>query len=127
MGPQPGYASLTIRLNDASGQTHQFNLKLEAASDWQHLVFPLERFFDRRGKADAVDTVSKYESWGGDKDGRWHGPAKAIYILLGNPDPKNKIRTLWIRDITIVPRPTAVAGAAVKSVIRLDEIVEGRT
>ncbi len=118
-------AQLTIRLVDASGQTHQFNLKLEAKTEWQRLTFPLERFFERRGKADAVDTVAKYESWGGDKDGRWHGPAKGLYILLGNNDPNNKVRTLSLRDITVLPRPIAVPGALAQSVIQLNEIAEG--
>ena len=117
--------NFTIRLNDASGQTHQINLQLEAKADWQHVVLPLERFFERRGQADAVTTISKYEFWGGAKDGRWHGPAKAIYVLIGNTERKNEVRTLWLQQIAIVPRPTAVPGVEVKSAIQLDEIIEG--
>lgn len=116
---------ITMRLVDATGQTHQINLKLEAITEWQHVVLPLERFFEQRGKADAVTTVSKYESWGGDKDGRWHGPAKGLYFLLGNAEPKNQVRTLWLHEIAVLPRPTAVPGADVKSVLPLDEIIEG--
>jgi len=118
-------AKLTVRLVDASGQTHQAALQMEAKPDWQRLVFPVERFFARRGQADAVTTVTKYESWGGAKDGRWHGPAAAIYFLLGNPEGKKEIRTLWLQDIAILPRPAAVPGADVKTVLALDEIVEG--
>ena len=93
----PDADRFTVRLNDASGQTHQIVLKTEAQPDWQQVVFPLERFFARRGQADAVTTVAKYESWGGAKDGRWHGPATAIYILLGNPEGKKEVRTLWLQ------------------------------
>jgi hypothetical protein len=117
-------ARFVLRLNDASGQTHQINLRLEATPDWQRVVFPLERFFARRGQADAVTSVTKYESWGGAKDGRWHGPATALYLLLGNPGDK-KAHTLWFDDIVLLPRPMAVAGAEVVSVLPLDEIVEG--
>lgn len=121
----PDEAKFTVRLVDATGQTHQAVLRMEARSDWQRLVFPVERFFARRGQADAVTTVTKYESWGGAKDGRWHGPAAGIYLLLGNPEGKKEVRTLWFQDITILPRPIAVPGADVKAVFQLDEIVEG--
>ena len=122
----PGSDQFSLRLSDASGQTHQIVLKTEALPGWQHVVFPLERFFARRGQADAVPGVARYESWGGAKDGRWHGPAKAIYLLLGKPQDKDvKVRTLWINDVAIVPRPAEAAGAEVKATIRLDEIAEG--
>jgi hypothetical protein len=124
----PDAAKLTIRLTDASGQTHQIALRLEAKPDWQKVVFPVEGFFARRGQADAVTTVTKYESWGGAKDGRWHGPATGLYILLSNPPAAGeggKVRTLWLHDIAILPRPTAVRGADVATILPLDEIVEG--
>ena len=120
----PDADRLTLRINDASGQTHQIVLKTEASADWQQVVFPLERFFARRGQADAVPGVAKYESWGGAKDGRWHGPARAIHLLLANPGD-NKVHTLWLNDVAIRPRPGEVPGAEVTAVIRLDEIVEG--
>src|SRR5260370_20853262 len=118
----PDGARLTIRLSDASGQTHQLAFKLETGPDWQHIIVPLERFFARRGQADAVTTVAKYESWGGAKDGRWHGPAKALYLGLGNPG-ENKVHTLWFHEIALLPRPTEVPEAAVVPVLALDEIV----
>ena len=122
----PDSDRFTVRLNDASGQTHQIVLKTEALPGWQQVVFPLERFFARRGQADAVTGVAKYESWGGAKDGQWHGPAKAIYLLLGKPQGKDgKVCTLWLNDIAILPRPAEAAGAEVKAVVRLDEIAEG--
>jgi hypothetical protein len=98
----------TLRINDASGQTHQFDLKTETSPDWQKIDLPLERFFERRGQADAVTGISRYEVWGGAKDGNWHGPGKAIYLLLGN-DGANKVRTLWFNDITIASPPKPVA------------------
>jgi hypothetical protein len=120
----PGTDRLTLRLSDASGQTHQIVLKAEATDDWQQIVLPLARFFERRGEADAVTTVAKYESWGGAKDGRWHGPAKAIYLLLSKRG-ENIVRNLWLGEVSILPKATAVKGAEVATSIRLDEIDEG--
>jgi len=121
----PDASQFTLRINDATGQTHQINLKTEVTSDWQHIVFPLERFFAHRGEADAVTNVAKYESWGGAKDGAWHGPATALYLLVGRSNEK-KITTLWLSDLTIVPRPTAIPGAEIARSIPLDEILEGQ-
>jgi hypothetical protein len=102
----PDADRFTLRINDASGQTHQIAIKTEPGPDWQRIVFPLEKFFAHRGEAGAVANIAKYESWGGAKDGAWHGPATAIYILLGNPEG-NKMRTLWLNDVAILPRTPA--------------------
>ena len=120
----PAGDRLVVRLGDASGQTHQFNFKIEPSPDWQRVVLPLERFFARRGETDAVTSITKYESWGGAKDGLWHGPATAIYILLSKGQAGG-VRTLWIGDVTLLPRPTEVAGADVRALVPLDEIIEG--
>ena len=72
----------TLRLGDASGQTHQIKLKVESGSGWKRIVLPLEEFFKRRGKSDAVTSIADYEFWGGAKDGNWHGPARGLYLLL---------------------------------------------
>lgn len=120
----PDGAKFTLRLNDGSGQTHQFAMKLETNPDWHQVVFPIEKFFARRGQADAVTTVSKYESWGGAKDGKWHGPATGIFLLLGS-EAKKEVRTLWFREITVLTRPREVPGADLKTVIGLDEVIEG--
>ena len=53
----PDADRFTLRLNDASGQTHQIVIKTEPGPDWQKVVLPLERFFARRGQADAVTNV----------------------------------------------------------------------
>ncbi len=104
----PNAEHLTMRINDASNQTHQISVKLEPSEDWQHIVLPLQQFFARRGQADAVTTVTRYESWGGAKDGKWHGPATALYILISNPSG-NSVRTVWLNDVAIQPAAGAVA------------------
>jgi hypothetical protein len=113
----------TLRLSDASDQTHQINVKAEPSPNWQRIVLPLDRFFARRGQADAVTSVVKYESWGGAKDGRWHGPAKAIYLILGRTDDA-KIRTFWIGDVRLTARPKAVA--EVQTLIPIDDLEDWR-
>ena len=114
----------SLRINDASGQTHQIVITAQPRNEWQQLVLPLEKFFAHRGEADAVTSIAKYESWGGAQDGRWHGPATAIYLLVPNPRD-NKAHTLWFNDIVVVPRPTEVPGAEIKVSVALDEILEG--
>lgn len=120
----PGFDRFTLRLGDATGQTHQIVVKTTVGDDWQQIVLPLEKFFATRGQADAVTTIAKYESWGGAKDGRWHGPATGIYLLAGK-SAEQKIHTLWIADVFVVPRPAAVAGAATRVVLPLSEIADG--
>ena len=104
----PDLERFTLRINDASGQTHQIDLRLERGSEWQRVVLPLERFFAKRGEADAVTNIAKYESWGGAKDGAWHGPATAIYVLIGKTAEAKKV-DLWLNDVSILPR-AKVAG-----------------
>jgi hypothetical protein len=112
---------ITLLINDAGGQTHKFVLKTERGPDWQRLVLPLEQFFARRGQADAVTNVARYESWGGAKDQSWHGPATALHITLDRPrEADGKVRRFWFQDVAVLPRTGPVAG-----VVRLDEVVEG--
>jgi hypothetical protein len=120
----PGIDRFTLRIGDASGQTHQISVRLEPSDDWQQIVLPLERFFAKRGEADAVTNIAKYESWGGAKDGRWHGPARGIYFLLGKR-AESPVRTLWLNEVSITPRPTPVAGAEQIATVRLDDIADG--
>jgi len=120
----PGADRFTLRLGDASGQTHQIVVKTESTDVWQTIVLPLEKFFAARGTADAVTSIAKYESWGGAKDGKWHGPATGIYLLLGKT-AEQKVRTLWIGEAYIVPPPVPVAGAESIAMIPLSEIAEG--
>ncbi len=120
-----GAERITLRINDATGQCHQIALKTDSMDGWQRIVLPLERFFAHRGEAGAVPVVAKYEYWGGAKDGLWHGPAKALYILIGAHADRSRSRELWINDLTIVPRPAEAVGEEIRSTVRLDEIVEG--
>ena len=121
----PGSDRFTLRLGDASGQTHQFNISTPPGEGWVDVEVPLERFFARRGQADAVTNVAKYESWGGAKDGNWHGPATGIYFLVGRPSGDVKTRTIWISQITAVPPPPAPASVEVRGVVPLDTITDG--
>ncbi len=104
----------TLRINDASGQTHQIGIKTERGPEWKRIVLPLEKFFANRGSADAVANIAKYESWGGAKDGAWHGPATAIYILIGKSAEKKQV-DLWLNDVSILPRAMAAGTAPFKS------------
>jgi hypothetical protein len=91
--------AMTMRLVDASGQCHQFSLKTQATDDWQQITFPLATFFRQ---AHVHESVTHYESWGGAKDGQWHGPAKLLAILVG-PTADQKTITAWIGDPKIYP------------------------
>ena len=87
-----------VRLVDSTGQCHQSAVKLPAgaAQGWQSMSFKV---------ADLVGG----EHWGGDNDGRWHGPARGFGLNIG----KNQVglevpnkASLWIDDVNM-------AGAAV--------------
>ncbi len=121
----PDSDRFTLRINDASGQTHQIDLKTDPGAEWQQIIFPLKKFFAHRGEADAVTNVARYEAWGGAKDSAWHGPATAIYILAGRLPGKNT-RTLWLSDIVIHP-PAETSSATVATLLPLDEIVDGKS
>ena len=125
----PGSEVLTIRIVEAAGQCHQINLKIQQTDDWQQVVLPLARFFAKRGTPDAVPIIAKYEFWGGANDGKWHGPGKTLVVLTG-PSGDKKVRTLWLNDVKAVAAPAspAVASAGdVKTLVKLDEVDEGRT
>ncbi len=104
----PGHTQLGLQLNDGSGQTHQMRLALQPSDDWQDVVLPLEDFFASRGTAGAVTGVSRYETWGGAKDGKWHGPASGVYLALG-PEEKQKTPVMWVSEVTIQPPCDTVA------------------
>lgn len=119
----PDGERFTLRINDGSGQTHQLDVKLEPQSDWQQVVLPLERFFAKRGQSDAVTSVTRYESWGGAKDGKWHGPATAIYFLVSERT-EARVRTLWLNDVQITPPAAAAQGVEVRQTVSLMEAGE---
>jgi hypothetical protein len=119
-----GSEEFTLRIGDGSEQCHQIVIKIDPAKGWQPVSLPLETFFRDRGTAGALTNIARYESWGGAKDGKWHGPAKYVCFLLGNGGA-NKVRTLEFRNLRIDPAPQAVAGAEVVEAVALDEIIDG--
>ncbi|WAC19922.1 hypothetical protein OVA24_00835 [Luteolibacter sp. SL250] len=100
----PGSDRFTMRLIDGSGQCHQLALVTDASDGWQKIEFPIGEFFAKRGQSDAIPGVAKYESWGGAKDGKWHQPASAIYLLLGKTE-KQPVRTLWLNEVSLLQTP----------------------
>lgn len=95
----PGMNGVTMRLIDGSGRCHQIGLSLDPVSDdWRLVTFPISRFFEKRGTAEAVQGVARYESWGGAKgapDG-WSGQLKAFILLGGRPKQSS---TVWVADL----------------------------
>lgn len=101
---------LTLRVIEASGRCHQFTLQAKPSPDWQQITLPLHAYFERQGRADAVEGVLKYEAWGGGaksfkNDGAWKGPGTAVSIILSNPNKEAVVRTLWIGGVTLIPQP----------------------
>lgn len=105
----PGKSKITMRLVDTGGRCHQINLKLDPPSDaWRLVSFPIARFFEKRGTAEAVQGVNKYESWGGEKgrpDG-WSGFLKAFILLTGEKDASTSI---WVSDVVASVRAGTTA------------------
>ncbi|MDF3056509.1 MAG: hypothetical protein K0R17_724 [Rariglobus sp.] len=101
---------LTLRVIEASGRCHQFVLQAKPSSDWQQITLPLRAYFERQGRADAVEGVLKYEAWGGGSksfknDGAWKGPGTAVSIVISNSKKEAVVRTLWIGSVTVIPQP----------------------
>jgi hypothetical protein len=117
----PDTDRMTLRINDGSNQTHQIAFKIEKSADWQHFVFPLERFFAKRGTAEAVTSIAKYESWNGAKDGSWHGPAHGLYIVIGKPGD-TKVCRLSVNNVTITPPPPKAPEVLTRKIVELDEL-----
>ena len=63
--------SFNVRLIDSTNQCHQAKgFKLQADGAWHELIIDPRK-------------VAGGEHWGGKNDGKWHGPAKALSILVG--------------------------------------------
>ncbi len=97
---------LTVRIIDAGGQCHQVMIRTKSTTDWQQINFPLTKFFANNH---VDETVTRYEFWGGAKDGQWHGPAKRFAITI-RPLPDQKIVTLWISDPKVYPKTEGAVG-----------------
>ncbi|HAU38604.1 MAG TPA: hypothetical protein DCX07_12915 [Phycisphaerales bacterium] len=117
---------LKFRVIDSGGQCHQVKLRIQRGEQWQQVVFPLETFFQRMGKPDAVPGVAQYQYWGGAKDGKWHGPATGLYFLTGTKGQKD---SLWLRDVRVAVGASAESAPAARTAtwVRLDELLEGQT
>ena len=105
----PKVERLTLRLIDDGDRCHQISLGFDKASDdWRLVSFPIQRFFEKRGTAEAVQGVAKYESWGGAKnrpDG-WQGILRNIVILGG----RNKEHVdLWVSGLVATVRSGTTA------------------
>ena len=82
-----GLSHFSVRLTDATGQTFQRKVDLTASGQWQRVE---------------LTDLSKADGYfGGAKDGVWHGPLKAIWIML--TVQKNRGGgTLWVDDVEAV-------------------------
>src|SRR4030095_7267212 len=75
---------ITFRLVDRTNQVHQQRPTFQADGEW-HLI-DLTTF----------DAGKGYESWGGAKDRKWHGPPRSISIDVDQGYMKGKRGKLWI-------------------------------
>jgi hypothetical protein len=87
-----GVASLGVRLNDGSDQTHQSNVRLLKTPDWQEVVI-------------RIAEAASGEHWGGANDGQWHAPAKGFGLNIGkNPalPAEQQKGSMWFDDFSAV-------------------------
>ncbi|MFI7469148.1 sugar-binding protein [Nonomuraea sp. NPDC049646] len=66
----PALPTVTLRLVDSTGQTHQQRLPLAAGGGWQRLTVT------------SFTAGQSYQHFGGAGDGVWHGPAKRVAFLV---------------------------------------------
>lgn len=100
-----GCKRVTLRLIDVTNQCHQITLNIKDIDDWQRITLPVHAFFQNMGRASAVESVAKYERWGGAKDGKWHGPIKTIAIIGGSPTTADKTFSITVRDLYMMYEP----------------------
>lgn len=116
-----GLAAITMRLIDGTGQCHQFSLRVDPGGEWQRVAFPVAKYFEKAGTSASVESVVRYEGWGGAKDGKWHNPAKGLYILVGR-DAFGETRkgALWMAGarLQVAPPKTLITKE-----VRLDDIL----
>lgn len=116
----PAGKRMTMRLIDATGQCHQLVLALSGADGWQRVDLPVERSFALLAAGQPAPGVERIEHWGGAKDGRWHGPARHLWLLAGRETFGGAAGTVWISGAQIA------AGSArtnVREEVRLDELL----
>ena len=99
----PKMDRMTMRLIDGTKRCHQIRLNLQSKSDdWKLVTFPIARFFEKRGTAEAVQGVEKYETWGGKKgqDG-FNGGLRSFILLTGVNGEK---ASMWVADLVVSVR-----------------------
>ncbi len=93
--------TMSLRLGDRSGQCHQrAGVSVIADGKWHDLVLKPEE-------------VAGGEHWGGANDGKWHGPADYIAVIIGpGPDKQVKLPVVYLADIRAEILEAAVVQAA---------------
>lgn len=77
----------SLRLVDGSGQTHQrHGLKMVADGQWQAMTIDPNK-------------IAGGEHWGGANDGKWHGAAKLIEVMLNGRSSDAQSMQLDLADI----------------------------
>ncbi|WP_350275686.1 glycosyl hydrolase [Kribbella sp. HUAS MG21] len=98
----PNLSFLTLRLTDTTGQVHQQRLTLSEVTSWQPVA--VTRF----------DGGKQYVHFGGADDGVWHGPAKAVEVVLDKAAiPGATSTTVNLDDLTLnapAAQPTTPLG-----------------
>lgn len=120
-----GSERLPIRLMDENNKVHQLNLRLNPKGGWQQIVLPVDDFFRKMGTPDALDVVTRYESWDGAQDARrnqkdFHaGPRLAILASRAMGGDKG---TILLSDMQLVPSDRHAT--SVTKTVRLDDMLQ---
>ena len=117
----PGFDQFKVRIVDTSGQTHQFALLTPKQDGWQHIDLPLAAFFAKGGGPATVPEVARYQYFGGDNDGTWHGPAQSL-MIMARREGTSTTRALWFSGVSIAPPPPPITAT-----IPLDTLTQGAT
>ncbi|MBI1375247.1 MAG: hypothetical protein GC159_21220 [Phycisphaera sp.] len=97
--------TITVRLVDGSGQTHQQrNVKITADGQWHEVTFEPRN-------------IAGGEHWGGANNGRWHDPVRHIeFMVTDYSDKSDKKAELDFADMSLDVRVVAsVAPSAVSA------------
>ncbi len=87
---------IVIRITDSTGQTHSQLLNMKEGSDWQ--TISVKKFADGGNS----------NSWGGANDGKWHGPAKSVALLVDKSKLKSQESpkgVLQLSKMELIPAP----------------------
>ncbi len=117
-----GCQQMTVRLIDGTGQCHQLNLKTEEHGNWQQVIFPVAKYFEKAGTSGAVELVQRYEGWAGAADGKWHNPMKSIYFLCGpHQFGETKQGAFWLSGMKLMVAPPKME---ITKEVRLDDMLK---